>query len=165
MSAPPAARQIVATYPYTDEHGAYQVVRFEPKGFGQRRRGGNGEWIWNLNGVKPTLYRQPELIAEIAKGEAVFIVEGEADVDRLRAERPGVTCNSGGAGKWPSDPALNGLFQGADVIIIPDRDEPGERHAMDVARKLAPFAKSIRLVRLPAPDISFHAAKGSPPVL
>src|SRR5262245_46861410 len=44
-------RTIVATYPYRDENGAvlYEVVRFSPKGFAQRRPDGNGGWVWNLN--------------------------------------------------------------------------------------------------------------------
>jgi hypothetical protein len=36
--------RMIAEYPYTDEKGAFlfQVVRFEPKGFRQRRPDGNG---------------------------------------------------------------------------------------------------------------------------
>ena len=43
-----APRSIVATYDYTDERGRllYQVVRYEPKGFAQRRPDGRGGWIW-----------------------------------------------------------------------------------------------------------------------
>jgi len=44
-------REIVATYDYTDADGqlTYQVVRFEPKTFGQRRPAGDGAWIWGLD--------------------------------------------------------------------------------------------------------------------
>ncbi len=46
-------RRIVKTYDYTDAAGdiLYQVVRFEPKTFGQRRpsRLGDGTWIWGLD--------------------------------------------------------------------------------------------------------------------
>lgn len=43
-------RKIVATYDYHDEAGGlvYQVVRWEPKGFSQRRPDGKGAWIWSL---------------------------------------------------------------------------------------------------------------------
>lgn len=48
----PAKREIVKAYDYLDEGGAlvYQVVRFEPKGFSQRRPapGEPGKWIWGL---------------------------------------------------------------------------------------------------------------------
>jgi AAA domain len=49
--APP--RRIAATYDYTDASGAviYQVVRFEPKEFGQRQPAPNepGLWVWGLS--------------------------------------------------------------------------------------------------------------------
>jgi hypothetical protein len=45
-------REIVATYDYEDADGGlvYQVVRYEPKGFNQRRPlpGEPGKWIWGL---------------------------------------------------------------------------------------------------------------------
>src|SRR5215831_4143177 len=42
--------KIVKTYDYRDETGEllFQVVRFDPKGFRQRRPDGRGGWIWNL---------------------------------------------------------------------------------------------------------------------
>ena len=48
-----AAPNISATYDYTNADGAlvYQVVRFNPKGFRQRRPDGSGGWRWNLKGV------------------------------------------------------------------------------------------------------------------
>jgi hypothetical protein len=44
-------RQIVATYDYVDADGAmiYQVVKYKPKSFAQRRPlPGEGKWIWGL---------------------------------------------------------------------------------------------------------------------
>ena len=78
------SKRIVATYDYRDERGGclYQVVRFEPKGFAQRRPDGNGGWIWNLDGVRQVPYRLPELLAA-DPDEWVLIVEGEKDADRL----------------------------------------------------------------------------------
>ena len=45
--------RIVASYDSCDESGEllYQVVRFEPKGFRQRRPVGQG-WEWKLDGVR-----------------------------------------------------------------------------------------------------------------
>src|SRR5215472_9254861 len=45
--------RVVAAYDYVDEAGKllYQVVRYEPKKFQQRRPDGKGGWIWNLDGV------------------------------------------------------------------------------------------------------------------
>jgi hypothetical protein len=45
--------KIVATYDYCDEHGnlLYQVLRYEPKTFKQRRPDGKGGYIWSTKGV------------------------------------------------------------------------------------------------------------------
>ena len=70
-------RRIVKEYDYTDENGTrlYQVVRFEPKDFRQRRSDGNGGWIWK-GPERPVPYKLPELIAS---GNA-------AGLDRRRRE-------------------------------------------------------------------------------
>ncbi len=55
---------IVKIYDYADEDGnlLYQNYRFEPKDFSPRRPDGNGDYIWDLKGVKRTLYRLPETV-------------------------------------------------------------------------------------------------------
>lgn len=54
-------RQIVAVYDYTDAKGAliYQVVRYEPKGFAQRRPAPDNpqEWVWGLDSGEYMRYR------------------------------------------------------------------------------------------------------------
>ena len=49
---------IVATYDYRDESGTllFQVVRFDPKDFRQRRPDGDG-WAWSVKGVRRVPYR------------------------------------------------------------------------------------------------------------
>ncbi len=51
---PAQAGRIVATYPYQDETGKllFEVVRFDPKDFLQRRPDGKGGHIWKLDGVR-----------------------------------------------------------------------------------------------------------------
>ena len=51
--------RIVKTYGYCDENGTllFQVVRFEPKGFRQRRPDGYGGWIWKLQDTRRVPYR------------------------------------------------------------------------------------------------------------
>ena len=68
----------------------------------------------------------------------MVIVEGEKDVDNLTALGVPATCNTGGAGKW--QPELNKWFEGKDVYIIPDNDEPGRKHAENIAKSLRKFA-------------------------
>jgi predicted P-loop ATPase len=134
-------------YPYADENGTVlmEVCRMEPKDFRQRRPDGNGGWVWNVKGVRNVPYRLPELID--AGDRVVFIVEGEKDVDLL-IDGKGVpaTCNLGGAGKWHQ--SLNVFFTGGDVVILPDRDLPGQTHANKIAASLTGTAKRVRVLEL-----------------
>ncbi len=149
-------RRIVETYPYADERGKllYQVVRFDPKGFAQRRPDGD-DWIWNLRGVRRVLYRLPELL-KAESGCVVYVIEGEKDVDRLRAVGMIATCNAGGAAKWKhvDDSPLHGRH----VVVIPDNDGPGIRHAHQVAAALHGKAASVKvlgpLVKIEHGDVS-----------
>src|SRR5262249_13108401 len=106
-SAPADGRpKVVATYDYCDAQGAllFQTVRLEPgedghsKTFRQRRPHGQGGWVWNLQGVALVPYRLPELRAA-DPDRLVFVVEGEKDVETLRARGLIATTNPMGAGK------------------------------------------------------------------
>ncbi len=143
-----AGRQIVAVYDYQDEQGAllYQAVRFAPKEFRQRRPDGRGGFVWSLGDVRRVLFRLPELFAA-DKQETVFVVEGEKDAERLAALGLTATTNAGGAGKWRADYTEH--LRARRVCIVPDNDEPGRAHAVQVARALHGTAASIRIVNLP----------------
>ena len=154
-------RLIVAEYDYTDPSGKllYQVVRYEPKDFRQRRPDPDNEygWIWNLKGVEPVPYRLPEVFG----AATVYIVEGEKDVHTLEGWGLVATCNSGGAGKWR--PEFAGYFEGKRVVIVPDQDEPGRKHAADVYESLNGTAASVRILSLAAngaKDITEWASMG-----
>jgi hypothetical protein len=135
----------VAQYPYQDERGLllFEVLRFEPKSFAQRRPDGRVGYAWDLTGVRRVPYRLPELLN--ATG-TVYVAEGEKDTDRLAEMGLTATCNPCGAGNWR--PEFNQHFAERDVIILPDNDGPGLAHADDVARGLYPVAKSVRVVWL-----------------
>lgn len=126
-------REIVATYGYTDEAGEllFEVVRFAPKDFRQRRPDGNGGWIWKLDGTRRVLYRLPQLLAAVEAGDRVYVVEGEKDVAAIEKAGAAATCNPGGAGKW-RDTYSKSLL-GAHVVVVADRDKPGLVHARRVA--------------------------------
>ena len=51
-----------------------------------------------MDGVERLPYRLPDLLA--AAEAEVWVVEGEKDVETLRAAGETATCNPGGAGKW-----------------------------------------------------------------
>jgi hypothetical protein len=94
-------RRIVATYDYRDEEGTLlsQAVRYEPKDFSQRRPDGNGDWIWNVEGVRRVPYRLPELIAAVEAGGTVYVAEGEKDADALAKAGVVATTSPMGAGQ------------------------------------------------------------------
>ncbi|MGH2782032.1 MAG: toprim domain-containing protein, partial [Thermoleophilaceae bacterium] len=147
-------RAIVARYQYVDEEGGllFEAVRFSPKDFRQRRPDGHGGWTWKLSDTRRVLYRLPELVAAVERGETVYVVEGEKDVQAL--ERVGLvaTCNPMGAGKWRPEYAET-LRGAARVVVIPDADEPGRRHAAEVASSVATAGVDVRVVDL-APESS-----------
>jgi hypothetical protein len=63
-------KEIVARYDYCDESAEllFQVVRFDPKDFRQRKPNDTGGWTWKLGDVRRVLYKLPELIEGIAAG-------------------------------------------------------------------------------------------------
>lgn len=135
-------RTIVATYPYVDERGVvlFEVVRFSPKTFRQRRPDGS----WSLEGVRRVPYRLPELIEAVGLGKTIYVVEGEKDVAAVEAAGGVATCNPGGAGKWL--PEFSEFLRDATVRIVADKDEPGEKHALAVASSLDGIAASVEIV-------------------
>ena len=156
-------RIIVQKYDYVDEHGElrYQVCRYMPKEFRQRRPDPDnpGRWLWNLQGVEPLLFNLPAII----DAPEVVIVEGEKDVLALQAVGVAATCNSGGAGKWHDGFAR--WFRGKHVLVVADNDEAGRKHAHAVALALHDSARSVRVcdvcANLPAKgDVSDLLAGG-----
>jgi hypothetical protein len=158
-------RKLVETYDYTDEAGEllFQVCRYEPKDFRQRRPDGKGGWTWRLGDVRRVLYHLPRVLDAVKSGEMVYVVEGEKDVETL--ERLGIvaTCNAGGAGKWRAE--YSDVLKGAKLVaILPDNDEPGCEHAARVAKELRRRHIPAVVVELPGlppkGDVSDWVARG-----
>jgi len=180
--------EIVATYDYHDADGnvVFQVVRFTPKDFRQRRPDGNGHWVWGLSAgeyaqsqggdwyrAKPEstgtrrkfdavtrpLYRLPEVLEAIQLRKNLFLVEGEKDADALRALGLRATTNAMGAAKWSREYSRV-LANASAVIIIPDNDEPGRHHA-ELLRSQLSNAVILELPGLPPKgDVSDWLAAG-----
>jgi hypothetical protein len=155
-------REIVATYDYQDEQGAllYQVVRFAPKDFRQRRPDGSGGWIWKLDKTRRVLYRLPAVLAAVKAKDTIWVAEGEKDV--LALERAGVlaTTNPMGAGKWRE--SYSKTLAGAEVRILADSDETGLKHAREVVKSITGVAGKVELLACPKgrADIAAHLAAG-----
>jgi hypothetical protein len=146
-----AGQKIVAQYPYHDADSRllFEVVRFEPKTFRQRRPDPSAldGWTWNTKGVKRVLFRLPETIAAIKAGLSIFLTEGEKDALAMVEHGFAATCNSGGAGKWLD--TYTETLRSADVVIVADNDGPGRKHAADVAGKLFGVARTVKTIQLP----------------
>jgi hypothetical protein len=155
----------IAEYRYVDEDGRllYAVCRTADKQFPAWRPDATsasgkrwaltdpaGRWL-----VRRVLYRLPTVLAAVAAGETVYVVEGEKDVHAL--ERAGVvaTPNPGGAaGPWLD--SYTEALAGARVVVVADRDGPdphnprnshrGQRRARHIARKLRQRAASAHPV-------------------
>ncbi|RKY70128.1 MAG: hypothetical protein DRP97_04245, partial [Candidatus Latescibacterota bacterium] len=139
------AKRLVETYDYTDEDGEllYQVCRYEPKTFRQRRPDGNKGWIWSLKDTRRVLYKLPDVLV----AEQVFICEGEKDVATLVDQGLTATTNAGGASNWIAE--YTDSLANRECIILPDNDKPGIEHAMKIARSLDGTARSVTIIELP----------------
>lgn len=170
----PWDRQIRATFPYRDADGnlLFEQVRFDDATddagkCAPRYRDGSGRWSWkrlkeHLNGQSIPLYRLPELRQAVAAGRRVYLPEGEKDVETLRSLGLDATTNYGGADGWKASYAAE--LTGAEVVVLPDNDPPGEKHAEAVIRTLNGKARAVRVLRLPGlpekGDVSDWVAAG-----
>lgn len=101
---------------------------------------------------KPVIYNLPEVIKAVKNESVVFIVEGEKDADNITRLGLVATCNFDGASKssqkskWRKE--YNSFFENANVVLIPDNDEPGRAHMENIAENLSPITKSIKILNL-----------------
>lgn len=155
------SQQLVETavYKYQSETGEhlYDVIRFHPKTFRQRRP--NGEW--GLKDTRRVVYRLPQVRAAIERGDTIYIVEGEKDVHAIEKAGATATCNPMGAGKWADDYTRQ-IDGAAQVVIVADNDEPGLAHANTIAQSLERASIPNRIM-LPAAgkDAADHLRAGN----
>jgi len=160
--------QCTDTYVYTDAEGRtiFHVLRYRQEDGSKTFLQGvpnpqaRGGYDWKTSQLHHPLYRLPEVLAAIKAGKPVYVVEGEKDVETLRAIGLTATTNPGGASasqdartlKWL--PEHTEALRGADVVILRDEDVEGkvpassfvgQKHAIHVARELLPVARSVRL--------------------
>jgi hypothetical protein len=154
----------VESYPYEDRFGVlqYETVRYNfkfldgsleldggkpRKKFLARRQGESGEWIYKVKGfVDPVPYKQPQLLAAIRDRKRIYLVEGERKADRLRALGLEATCNPFGC-KWEWTEQFVENFRGAEIIILPDHDDPGRAWTAEFVRVLTGWQSASRSFR------------------
>ena len=133
-------------YVYSDGAEAFSVARLNgPDGKTYRPVNPTTEgWrIGDPPGLLP-LYHLPEL----AGARPVYLTEGEKACDAARGIGAVATTSAHGAGSARKSDWRP--LAGAGVIILPDHDKPGERHAREAVAELAKLnpRPSIRIVRL-----------------
>lgn len=136
-------------YPLADGGKHLRAVRMDLDHGGKRfavEHWTGVEWKSGQGDKTPVLYNLPALINAPAD-ETIFIAEGEKCADALKKLGLTATTNIYGAGKWRDEYAE--ALTGRQVVIFPDSDEPGRKHAAQVAQSLAGKAASVRVIELP----------------
>lgn len=133
-------------YSYTDEQGneLSQAIRMVPKSFYQRHMV-DGKPVNKMDGVRRVLYHLPEVKACTG---VLFHVEGEKDVETLRAAGLKATTSAQGAGNWKPEYAdqYNPLCH---LILIPDKDAPGFNYSMQVYESVKDKVSKVGVIILP----------------
>jgi 5S rRNA maturation endonuclease (ribonuclease M5) len=107
-----------------------------------------GEWAYKVKGfIDPVPYKLPQLLSAIRHLKRIFLVEGERKADKLRALDLEATCNPFGC-KWKWTDEFVEYFRGAEIIILPDHDDPGHAWAAKCVRLLTGVAVSVKIVSL-----------------
>lgn len=149
---------VVAKYDYRSPSGEflYQIVRIVAEGgaadrktFKIRRKPRDGEtpsqdgWIYNAQGVELSLYN----VESVSENALIYVVEGEKDVETLKSLGLAAVCNPFGAGKWRAE--YSEALRDKTVVILPDNDATGRRHAETVANSLVGIATEVLVIDLP----------------
>lgn len=152
------AGQASHIYPYRDARGKllFEVMRVPLPGGGkkilQRQPDSTAKHghVWNLDGVERVLYRLPEVLAAVAGGRRVHVVEGEKCANALQAvlsDGEVATTNPMGAGNWQDH--YSEMLSGATVVVYADADDSGRRHAREVRESLVEHGCMVTVKEAP----------------
>lgn len=140
-----------ARYDYLDTAG--QVVRTVHRTPDKRfRQSGDTK-------ARPALYRLPEVVAAVASGTTIYLVEGEQDVHALETLGAIATTAPMGAGNWSK--VDTSPLHGAHVVAVPDADAAGTNWSQAVHASLTGHAASLTWARAAVgKDAADHVAAG-----
>ena len=124
----------------------YKTSDAKGKTYSIHRVDATGKRIAGLKDTRIVPYQLPELLQAKTAGRAIYLVEGEKAADALASIGAVATTSHTGAGSWPAE--ITQYFSGANVVVIPDNDEPGRSYAKRAIQNLLPVAKSIRYLDL-----------------
>ena len=146
-----------STHVYVDEAGEaiFQVVIettltgtqqafIEPFGLdGQPVRNGT-------RGIRHVLFRLPRVIDAVQSLTPIFVVSDEVTVEAI--ERLGVVATTCPRGTQAWQEQQIETLVGANVVVLSSGDPYGEQHAQAARKALEGVARTLRVVRLPAPE-------------
>lgn len=139
-----------AEYRYTDIDGnyLYSKLRYEGEGIEGKdiryARIIDGKYTSGKGDIKGELYNIRAIPYAIAEGKTIFYVEGEKDVETMKGLGL-VAVTAGGTADWKPDFAK--YFIGAhDVVIVADKDTPGEELSEKVSRDLRGIVFKQRII-------------------
>jgi len=124
----------------------YKTSDAKGKTYSIHRVDATGKRIAGLKDTRIVPYQLPELLDAKTAGRAIYLVEGEKAADALVSIGAIATTSHTGAGSWPAE--ITQYFAGANIVVIPDNDEPGRQYARRAIQNLLPVAKSIRYLDL-----------------
>jgi putative DNA primase/helicase len=144
-------RELIAQYDYQDEKGNLAHATFRYLENGKKKfvqcAYVDGKKVWKLKDIKLYPYNLPAVLKANPDYDDIYIVEGEKDADNLIKRGIIATTSPMGAGKWKE--SYNQYFKNQNIVVIPDNDEAGKKHARDIIANLKDVAFSIKLINLP----------------
>jgi hypothetical protein len=141
----------LAEYVYRGEHGEpYMLVKKHLDGKGRKQfpqfHWDGHQWLKGAAAGPKIPYRLPELLA--APTAVIYFCAGEKDADALAKQAclVATTMSEGASAKWA--PELTTYFKNRRVVILPDADAPGRKHAQKVAKAVYDVAAAVKVVDL-----------------
>lgn len=143
-------------YKYTDANGAVTAwvtrtpgkIGGKPKLFKQAVKVASDHSLFNL----------PQVIAAVAAGDPVVLVEGERDAT-VAAELFGKIATTGRMGAGNIGKADFTPLAGATVEVIADQDDAGNKWLAVVLDRLAEVGAEVRVLRPHGNDLAEHATR------
>lgn len=121
----------------------------------------NDQFVKGIEGIPRTLYNIEAVKKAIKDNYAVYVVEGEKDVDTLKNFGYSATT-AGGASDWKKEYAQ--YFRGARVVILPDNDDAGRKLCRRIQKDLKNIASAIKIVQTsnaPKGDVTDYFNEGN----
>jgi hypothetical protein len=139
-------------YTYHNPDGSYHHDKVKytlpdgKKTFSQRTIDDKGNFILETKTLDKIPFNYPQLVSAIKEEKIILYCEGEKDC--LTAHLLGYEATTmGGAGDWKDE--YKAFFKCANVVLIPDKDDPGLKLSARMQESLTEVAKSLKVVVLP----------------